>query len=309
MQIPELVKLLLVEGSQETSFFIIEALKKMKFSTVEVCHVETLKEAKEFNKDNVDVILLDLVLPNSRGIETFKNLISYCADIPIIIISEFDDLGCEAVREGAQDFLPPQDLLTPGLLIRSIKYAIERKRLEEEKYKLRGLYKEIVESTHAAVYEIDFRIDKLTYVNEVLVHLTGWSKEELMNMSISKLLTEESRDLWLRRYKTMMDGKEIPNSVEYELNIKDGSTKWVVLTASYEYDENNIPVGARVIALDITDKKMAQLEAQYKEQMVYNELEQRLLVWRKESTMNREIQVQQLKDMNVRIMSINNGVE
>ena len=107
----------------------------------------------------------------------------------------------------------------------------------------------------------------------------------------------------------MMEGKDIPNSVEYEIKVKNGTTKWVVLTASYKRDENNIPIGARVIALDITDKKMAQLESQYKEQMIYNELEQRLMSWRRDLTLNREIQVQKLKDMNVKIMSINNGME
>ena len=63
-----------------------------------------------------------------------------------------------------------------------------------------------------------------------------------------------------------------------------------------------------ILALDVTEKKMAQVEAKYKEQLVYNELEKRLLTWRNESALNRQIQVQQLKDMNNRIMSINNGI-
>jgi len=308
MEIPEVVRLLLVEGSKETSYFIKDVLKHMKYSKVIIDHVETLKEAKEFNKDNIDIVLLDLVLPNSEGIKTFQDLIEHCSDIPVIIISEFDDLGCQAVREGAQDFLPPQDLLTSGLLIRSIKYAIERKRLEDEKYKLRGLYKEIVESTHAAIYEICFRKDRLTYVNDVMIQLTGWSREELMNMSVSNLLTEDSKVLWLKRYEQMIKGGRVSNTVEYEVNVKDGTTRWVLITASYKFDENGNPAGARVIALDVTDKKLAQMEAKFKEQLVYNELEKRLMTWRQQTTVNRQIQVQQLKDMNTRIMSINNGI-
>lgn len=308
MQIPDVVKLLLVEGSEETSYFIKDILKGMKYSKVEVSHVSTLKEAQEFDKDNLDIILLDLVLPNSQGIQTFKDLVKHCSDLPVIIISEFDDLGCEAVKEGAQDFLPPQDLLTSGLLIRSIKYAIERKRLEREKNKIRGLYREIVESTNAAIYEICFKKDRLTYVNDVMLQLTGWSRRELLNMSISNLLTEKSKLLWLQRYKDMSEGRNVPKSVEYEVKVKDGSTRWVLIAASYKYDKDGSPIGARVIALDITDKKMAKLEAKYIEATIYNELEQRLMIWKKESTLNRQIQVQQLKDMNTRIMSINNGI-
>ena len=308
MQIPEVVKLLLVEGSKETSDFIKDILMNMKYSKVIISHVRTLKEAKEFNKDDIDIVLLDLVLPNSHGIQTFKQLIEYCNDIPVIIISDFDDLGCQAVREGAQDFLPPQDLLTSGLLIRSIKYAIERKRLEEEKYKLRGLYKEIVEGTKAAIYEIDFIEGRFTYVNDILVDLTGYSREELFSMNAMDFLSEESKELWIQRYKDMLDGRPVPNSVEYKIKMKDGTTRWVIITASYKYNGNTFPVGARVIALDITDRKMAQDEAEHKEQLVYDELEKRLLIWRKESALNRQIQVQQLEDMNRRIMSINNGI-
>jgi len=193
-------------------------------------------------------------------------------------------------------------------LIRSIKYAIERKRLEEEKYKLRGLYKEIVESTQAAIYEICFKKDRLTYVNDVMLQLTGWSRRELLNMSISNLLTEESKLLWLQRYKEMLEGHPVPSSVEYEVKVKDGSTRWVLLAASYKYDKDKALIGARVIALDITEKKIAQLEAKYIEAQVYNELEQRLMTWRQESTLNRQVQVRQLKDMNNRILSINNGI-
>jgi PAS domain S-box-containing protein len=308
MQIPDVVRLLLVEGSEETSNFIKDILKNMKYSKVEVSHVKTLKEAREFDKDNIDVILLDLVLPNSDGIETFKNLRNFCHGLPIIIISEFDDLGCNAVKKGAQDFLPPQDLLTSGLLIRSIKYAIERKKLEEDLKNSKVMYQEIVESTNAAIYEICFKNDKLTYVNDVMARLTGWSRTELLNMGISDLLTDRSKLVWLKRYQAMSEGKKVLNTVEYEVKVKNGSTRWVMLTASYKTDEGGGVVGARVVALDITDRKTAQFESQYKEQLVYNDLEQKLIVWRRESQLKNLVQEQQLREMDVRIMSISDGV-
>ena len=307
MQIPDVVKLLLVEGSKETSEFIKSTLGKTKFTKFEISHVKTLKEAKKFNKDDIDIILLDLVLPNSEGIDTFKKLYSYCKDCPIIIISEHDDLGCDAVRMGAQDFLPPQDMLTPGLIVRSIKYAIERKRLELEKLQIKRMYQEIVESTGASIYEICFRRDILTYVNDVMCKLTGWSREELLNMSVSDLLTENSQRNWLQRYKMLLEGTPISNTFEYEVKIKDGSTVWCLITASYKI-KNGVVSGARVIALDITDRKVAQKEANYKEEQVYIKLEERLQVWRKESFVNRQLQERQLRAMDDRIMSIGNGV-
>jgi PAS domain S-box-containing protein len=307
MQIPEVVRLLLVEGSEKTSDFIKNKLSETKFTRFEISHVKTLKEAKKFNKINIDIVLLDLVLPNSEGIDTFKRLYGYCEDCPIIIISKYDDLGCDAVRHGAQDFLPPNDILTPGLLIRSVKYAIERKRLELEKLHIQGMYQEIVEKTHAAIYEICFRRNVLTYVNDVMCELTGWSREELLKMSISDVLTEQSRKNWIKRYMLMSQGKKVPNTFEYEVKIKNGSTVWCLITASYKM-KRGIPVGARVIALDITDRKLAQIEAIYKEEQVYIELGKKLQVWKQESFITRQLQEKQLQAMDDRIMHISNGV-
>lgn len=430
MEIPQIVRILFVEDNDSFAELMKMMLASAKFTTFKITRVSTLKEGLSYLcKKFFDVVLLDMILPNSAGIETFLDLHNHCPEVPVVIVSGFEDLGCEAVARGAQDFLVKTDLNT-SLIVRSIKYAIERKKLELEKaekdrmlsqvisatplgthiYELvnndlvfigynqsadrileidhsdligkkineafpgigedidnsyknvirtgvtwdeeevnyeddrisgifevhafktsgnklatqfiditekrrleedlkssKAMYQEIVESTNAAIYEICFRKDRLTYVNDVMCKLTGWTREELLNMSITNLLTEKSRDLWLQRYQMMLDGRKVPNTVEYEVNVQNG-TKWVMLTASYKYDENNTPVGARVIALDITDKKMAQLEAEYKEELVYSELEQRLIAWRKESFINKQIQNRQLEDMNIRIMSINNGV-
>lgn len=304
MQIPENVKLLLVEGSEETSSFIIETLSKMEYTKFEVSHVKTLEEASTFNIDNIDIILLDLVLPNSDGIDTFKKLHSYYKECPVVIISKHDELGCQSVREGAQDFLPPQDMLTPGLLVRTIKYAIERQRMENDSLKLKRMYQEIVEKTHAAIYEICFTKDKLTYVNDVLCLLTGYNREELLDMSISNLLTEQSKLLWLKRYQLMLQGKTVSGTVEYEVIVKDGSSRWVLLTSSYKYDDEGNIAGARVIALDISDKIQAQMEAKYKEQLVYDDLERKLTIWRSENFAARQIQEQQLRTADIKIGSM-----
>ena len=308
MEIPKKVNLLHIEDDKSSADIVHRFLELAKYTKFQITHVETLEEGINcLDNNDYDVVLLDMILPNSKGIETFVHLHESYPDIPVVITSGYDDLGCEAVKLGAQDFLPKVDLNT-GIIVRSIKYAIERRKLELEKNSIQQMYQEIVESTHAAIYEICFEKDRLTYVNDVMCQLTGWTREELLNMGISNLLTDESKLLWLQRYQAMLDGKVVPNTVEYEVNVKNGLTKWVLLTASYKLGEDGNVRGARVIALDITDRKMAKLESQYKEQLVYNELERRLITWRQESQENRQVQERQLRDMGTRIMSINNGV-
>ena len=80
----------------------------------------------------VDLILLDLYLPDSHGFKTFVNLYAEANQIPIIILTGIDDheLAIKAVRAGAQDYLF-KDEVTPNLLVRAVRYAIERKQTQE----------------------------------------------------------------------------------------------------------------------------------------------------------------------------------
>jgi len=80
---------------------------------------------------HVDVILLDLDLEESSGIETFRALRNAVATIPVIVLAgkRDEDVGLLAVSEGAEDYLPKQDI-TPRFISRAIRYAVERHELK-----------------------------------------------------------------------------------------------------------------------------------------------------------------------------------
>ena len=96
-------------------------------------HVTRLTEAlKHLEKDRPDVILLDLNLEDSAGYETFYRVRQAASRAAILVLSGSDDedLAIKTVREGAQDYLV-KGTFDGRLLLRSIRYAIERKRSEE----------------------------------------------------------------------------------------------------------------------------------------------------------------------------------
>jgi signal transduction histidine kinase len=96
-------------------------------------HVTTLGEGIDrLGKGDIDVVLLDLHLPDSRGIDTVLRLREHDEEVPIVVLSVDADpqLSLEALRAGAQDYLPKDELSVTSALSRSIRHAIERQRLQ-----------------------------------------------------------------------------------------------------------------------------------------------------------------------------------
>ena len=125
------VKILLVEDNPVQARLLKEYLKGFKGTIFDLVWVQRLKEALTHLKEEdreFDLILLDLTLPDSQGLETLHPLINCSLNLPIVVLTNTNDheLAVEAVRQGAQDYLVKRQVNTE-VLVRSIRYAIERK--------------------------------------------------------------------------------------------------------------------------------------------------------------------------------------
>lgn len=145
----KLFKVLLVEDNPGDAFLIQEQFKAAKSYVYQLTHVEYLAQAISFlAQDSYDVILLDLSLPDSRGLETLKTLKEHSLAIPIVILSGINDeeLAIQAVRQGAQDYLV-KGQVQGEILVQALRYAIERKHIEEQlrtkTFQLEALNKEL----------------------------------------------------------------------------------------------------------------------------------------------------------------------
>jgi len=104
----------------------------------DVQYADRLQSAIEYLSQNkVDVILLDLGLPDSQGLDTLKSVYTEVPERPIVVLTGLNDelIGVQAVNEGAQDYLIKGQVDT-HLLRRTIRYAIERKQAEERERRL-----------------------------------------------------------------------------------------------------------------------------------------------------------------------------
>lgn len=131
---PETVTLLLIEDDPADARLIVETLRDAGPSLVapRVIVEPTLQTGRDrLRAGGIDVVLLDLLLPDSTGMETFHAVASVAAHLPVLILSGRDDQGLAiaAVQAGAQDYLV-KGRINGAALTRAIRYAIERKRAQ-----------------------------------------------------------------------------------------------------------------------------------------------------------------------------------
>ncbi|ELY50181.1 hybrid sensor histidine kinase/response regulator [Natronolimnohabitans innermongolicus] len=134
-------RLLLVEDNHDDARFV-ERLIRERQSTLDreradspieitaIRHVDRLAAALEhLETAAVDVILLDLMLPDSRGLETIERVVEYAPDVPIVVLTGQNEteVGVEAIQRGAQEYLS-KGSVTGETILRTVRYAIERSR-------------------------------------------------------------------------------------------------------------------------------------------------------------------------------------
>lgn len=130
----QVTRILLIQDNPDYVTFLKDRLQKELNVVYEIRSASTLKGAMDFlATGKADIILLELSLPDSRGLETFERIQAVGSSIPIVILTSLDDeiVALHAVQKGAQDYLLKGEV-EGKLLPRVIRYAIERHRLKAE---------------------------------------------------------------------------------------------------------------------------------------------------------------------------------
>ncbi|MDP2409229.1 MAG: hybrid sensor histidine kinase/response regulator [Pseudolabrys sp.] len=126
---------LLVEDNSGDARLLREMFKEQDAHESELTHVASMAEAEAFlAKSTVDLILLDLGLPDAQGMDAIRRTRAIAPGVPLVVMTGLDDdaLAAQALQEGSQDYLVKGQIEARGLL-RAMRYAQERKRLERLK--------------------------------------------------------------------------------------------------------------------------------------------------------------------------------
>ena len=208
---------------------------------------------------NPDIILLDLMLPDSQGIETFQKMHAEAPHIPIVVLSslEDDELATRIVHLGAQEYLV-KHRLDPESLQRALRYAMERFQTELELANERDLLSTLLENIPDRIYFKD-RQSRFTRINQALRNLFQLSKvEEAYGKTDADFYGEEhARPALEDERRVMQTGEPIFNKIEREVSM-EGDVTWSLTTKLPLRNRNGKIIGTCGISREVTELKQTQ---------------------------------------------------
>ncbi len=250
-------KILLVEDNLIDRKLIHEFMDHSKLTKFELKDADRLKSALQLlNDEPFDAVLLDLFLPDAGKLEALDDIIDCNADIPVVILTGLgdEDLGISAVRRGAQDYLVKGDF-ERLLLIRSVAYAIERKKAEIALSESEKKYRLLFETTKEGIITSDSE-GKILDANPAAADILGYkSPEELKGANMNEFYEDQAQRIEVYR-KLKMEG--FIDTLEIQGKKKDGTYIYALASLFAHKDKKDEIIRVDGIFRDITARKHAE---------------------------------------------------
>ncbi len=190
-------RVLVVEDHPPDRELIGVLLADAPSASFQVEHADLLADAlRRVSHDDIDVVLLDLSLPDSDRIDACVAVHEQTPAVPIVVLTGLDDedLAVEAVKRGAQDYLV-KDRIDSQLLCRSLRYAIERQRVETALERARDELENRVEQRTAELSEANRQLQREIVEREKAEALAKLRQEELAHVARLNTLGEMASNL------------------------------------------------------------------------------------------------------------------
>jgi PAS domain S-box-containing protein len=251
-----IIHALLIEDDPDDVLLLKESLAEIGMGRVKLDYTDRLSRGLiQLSGTSYDVILLDLNLPDSHGLDTLNTTIKRFPRIPVVVLSGMADeaITVEAVRRGAQDYLVKGEISGP-LVMRVMRYAIERKQIEAMLRASEARYRTLVETSPNGITLADLE-GKIILCNQQAARMHRYDHPEgMIGMNVFKLIAPSDRQMAaLNTQKTLNEGR-ITNA-EYTLLRKDGSQFTAEISTAPIRNTIGAPTGFISITRDITEQK------------------------------------------------------
>lgn len=253
------LNILLVEDSPTDVLLAQEALGDHPQFYVTVA--DRLAKALQLLTDrSFDIVLLDLGLPDSQGLDTLVRLRQCNPAIPVIVMTARDDekLAFQAVQEGSQDYLV-KGQVQEGMLARAIRYAIERNAVRQILREREELFRGAFEHTAVGMVMTDLD-NRFLRLNEAFARMFGFDVGEMIGMNLAEVIHPDDIAESLLRRDRLLTGEDYFFQQQKRYIHRDGHIFWGLTNVSLVRDADRKPLYYIGQVQDVTQQKMAEGE-------------------------------------------------
>ncbi|MFN8399104.1 MAG: PAS domain-containing protein [Anaerolineales bacterium] len=254
------LEILLVEDSLSDSHLLQEALLQDVLADFNLTVVESLTTALEtLSQQTFNAVLLNLNLPDSKGLNAFLKLQHSAPELPLVVLSALDDeeVAIQSMQAGAQDYLikRPEDFRIAGRVLR---YAIERNRAEIVHRRSEELLAEAQRVGQIGHWEWKAP-GRLMYGSKEFFRILEVEPEgdTIPQMRIMEMMDKQDVErLQKLDYVTFAEKGNL--DYEYRIHLSNGGERWLHQIAKVTYDDHGKPVRMVGTIQDITERKQAE---------------------------------------------------
>lgn len=204
----------------------------------------------------VDVLLLDLTLPDSLGLAGLALVREARPELPIVVLTGQDDelLALRALREGAQDYILKSQMFTT-LLTRSLRHAIERKRTERARVASEDRYRQLLETAGEGVctFDVEGAID---YANPRMLEMLAVEATEVIASRMEKFVVPMQSTALSDMLQRCREGDRVAR--EFQFLRSDGSELYAKISCSPLCDPDQKVVGTLAFFTDLSERREAE---------------------------------------------------
>ena len=252
---------LLVEDNPGDARLIQEMLADANGDHFRLWRADRLSDGLDMlSSGDIGVVLLDLSLPDSLGMETFCTMFAHAPQVPIIVLTGTDDevMALHAVKTGAQDYLIKGEV-NSNLLLRAMRYAMERKEAERALRESEERYALAAAGANDGLWDWNLQTG-LAYFSPRWKAMLGLDDGVIGNRPEDWLsrIHPDDIDAFRAALHHHQQGAAPPLHTEYRIRTRDGSWRWMLCRGMAVHDKDGQPLRMAGSQTDITARKQAE---------------------------------------------------
>jgi diguanylate cyclase (GGDEF)-like protein/PAS domain S-box-containing protein len=251
-------KILLADNSPEEVGLLKGFLSLERNPSFAVENTPTLQGCLEqLTKKKFDVLLLDLSLPDSHGLQTLAKVRNHSSTLPIVILvsPNEEQLAAETVKNGAQDFLV-KGQIDARILSRVIHYAVENKQAEETVQASKEYFQALIENALDIITVLNGN-GIIRYESSSIERALGYKQDELIGKYAFEYVHPDDLQQVIQTFTRVTETPNLSQSTEFRFRHRDGSWRTLASISKNLLDHPTVQ-GIVVNSRDITERKTAE---------------------------------------------------